>query len=377
MISEYVTLEQFVAVDEPGAEALASSSDGGSVIPAGGLVVFYGNGGAGKTTALIDAVMHFAAGIPWLGIVKPTRKLGIVWIENEGPRPEFRKKLGAKLNGWDGGSVKNRIHLYEHPWEEFSFANDVARAALVQRIKDTEADLVIASPVKAIGMQGGGTDDEIGEFLSNVTKVRSETGATIILVHHENRAGQISGAWESRPDTLVHVQAQGHGRTRLFWQKCRWSSEMHGTSTSLLWAPGESFTVEAREEITEDTIADGIIETAREIPGGSWSKIRGKFQGNDNDKAKVRDRLLAAGELVNTASREGYFNLWVADDPAATRAGLSTASARLSLASPEGLPEPSRARAGSIEHGARNGTAPQAISELFHDSEPEPVEELF
>ena len=33
-MSEYVTLEEFVAVDEPGAEPLAASSDGGSVIPA-------------------------------------------------------------------------------------------------------------------------------------------------------------------------------------------------------------------------------------------------------------------------------------------------------------------------------------------------------
>ena len=108
-MSEYVTLEEFVAVDEPGAEPLAASSDGGSVIPAGGLVVFYGGGGAGKTTALVDAMMHLAAGIPWLGLVKPTRPLTVVWIENEGPRPEFRKKLGAKLAAWLGGSTHNRI----------------------------------------------------------------------------------------------------------------------------------------------------------------------------------------------------------------------------------------------------------------------------
>src|SRR5206468_3526077 len=100
---EYVTLEEFVAVDEPGAEPLATGSDGGSIIPAGGLVVAYGNGGAGKTTALIDAAMHFCAGSSWLGLVTPARPLRVVWIENEGPRPEFRKKLGVKLAAWEGG----------------------------------------------------------------------------------------------------------------------------------------------------------------------------------------------------------------------------------------------------------------------------------
>src|SRR5262249_45422513 len=159
-MGEYVTLEEFVAVDEPGAEPLASSTDGGSVIPAGGLVVVYGNGGAGKTTALVDLAFHLAAGIPWLDLVTPTRPLTIVQVENEGPRPEFRRKLGAKLVAWDGPSIRHRIHIHEHPWEGFSFRDDLARAALIQRIQDTEADVLIAGPVKGIGMQGGGTDDD-------------------------------------------------------------------------------------------------------------------------------------------------------------------------------------------------------------------------
>jgi hypothetical protein len=139
---------------------------------------------------------------------------------------------------------------------------------------------------------------------------------------------------------------------------------MHQTSTNLLWAPGESYSVEAREEITEATIAEGILAAVLELPGGSWTKIRTGIKGNDGDKAQVRDHLLATGAIVNTATREGYFNLWASDDPAASRAEPSTAPARPRAALPVGATEPSRARAGSIEHGARNGTAEPGAIEL-------------
>jgi hypothetical protein len=51
-----------------------------------------------------------------------------------------------------------------------------------------------------------------------------------------------------------------------------------------------------------------------ELPGGSWSKIRAKVTGNVSEAAAVRDRLIAVGAVVNSATRPGYFNLWSADD---------------------------------------------------------------
>ena len=56
------------------------------------------------------------------------------------------------------------------------------------------------------------------------------------LIHHENRAGQVSGAWERVPDTLMHVTSRGNGHMRIFWQKARWSSELHGTTMHLAWS---------------------------------------------------------------------------------------------------------------------------------------------
>ena len=42
------------------------------------------------------------------------------------------------------------------------------------------------------------------------------------------------------------------------------------------------------------------LDATRTIPGGSWAKVRAEAGGNRTDLANARDRLLKAGQLVNT-----------------------------------------------------------------------------
>ena len=117
------------------------------------------------------------------------------------------------------------------------------------------------------------------------------------------------------PDSLLHVQAQGHGRTRVYWQKLRWSSTLHGTTTHLVWAENEGFEVEEREEVTEATIADEILAAA---PGARRPALdeHPRARARPPGRGRVRrDRLLADGLLVNVPKRKGGFNLWSAETP--------------------------------------------------------------
>ena len=54
-----VPLDAFVAVEEEGASALVGTSDA-ALIPEGGDVMFYGDGGAGKTSLAIDLACPLA-----------------------------------------------------------------------------------------------------------------------------------------------------------------------------------------------------------------------------------------------------------------------------------------------------------------------------
>jgi hypothetical protein len=166
-------------------------------------------------------------------------------------------------------------------------------------------------------MSGGGTPDEINTFVGFITAVRQlvRKPLAVWLVHHENRAGQISGAWERVPDTLVHVTPRGNGHTRIYWQKVRWSSQLHATTTHLSWADGEGFVLEEAPELaTTERIWDEIAAYVLGNGGCSWNDVDEGTSGKAPLKRQTRDRMLAEDVLVNRGSGKS-FKLWHRDDP--------------------------------------------------------------
>ena len=117
-----VTAEEFVAVDEPGASALVGDLEN-ALIAENSDAMFYGDGGAGKTTLTLDLACHLAAGDDWLMMSVP-RSLRVLVIENEGPRALFRAKVRRKLAGWAGSPLEDRLIFWEAPWAKFTFADN-------------------------------------------------------------------------------------------------------------------------------------------------------------------------------------------------------------------------------------------------------------
>jgi 5S rRNA maturation endonuclease (ribonuclease M5) len=242
-----VPLEEFAAVDEASATPLLGADDE-VIIAADSLTVFYGDGGAGKTTLAVDAVAHLASGTSWLGFPVP-RPVRVLLIENEGPRGLFRRKLRRKIAAWDGAPFAPNVVVVEEPWARTSFADEELRTALAEELDRLEIDLVVAGPVKRLGMEGGGTPDEVSRFhdLINALRARVRRPLAVLLVHHENKAGGVSGAWSGEPDTLVRVTLDGRDRTIVKLEKTRWASSAHGSKLMLAWAKGEGFTIVDRE----------------------------------------------------------------------------------------------------------------------------------
>lgn len=372
---EIVTAEEFAAVTEPSAEPLIGDRET-NLLSAGALAVVYGDGGAGKTTLFLDFAFHLATGRAWLELEIPVRRR-VLWLENEGPRGNFREKIDAKIHAWDGAALDGHLRVLEEPWAAFSFADELHRRAIAQVIVDYEIDVLIVGPVQTLGIQGGGTPAEVNEFVELVEATRQLVGrpVAIVLIHHENRAGQISGAWERVPDTLVHVTAQGHGKTRLYWQKARWASDLHGKAWALTWQPAAGFEREERPVITPDSIADAILAAVAEHPGASWRKLRDlhhdgqkRIRGKLTDVAEVRDRLIATGQLVNAATRSGQFELWRPDDPAAPGSPAGTTWEPLTFPPAATSAEPDRFPVPAIEgnQGNRNGNGGPQIDENDH-----------
>lgn len=252
-----VTLDEFVAVTEDVAEPLIGTPED-SLLPVDGLLLMYGDGGAGKTTLSIDAMAHLAAGTTWINLTV-TRPLRILLIENEGPRGPFRQRLHQKITEWPHTPFSHNVAVLEEPWTRFTITDPAYRTELANEINLRQTDLVIVGPLASLGAKGTGTPDEINEFDDHIKDLRAQVTAPFALwiVHHENKQGDVSGAWERYPDTLVHVQAQGNGRTRVYWRKVRWSSTLHDTSITLLWADGNSYQT---EETTERNYPNELVQ---------------------------------------------------------------------------------------------------------------------
>lgn len=310
-----ITVTEFVNVDEPGAAPLIGDADN-VLIPEGGDVMFFGDGGAGKTTMMIDQAMHLAAGVPWLGIPIP-RAVRVAIIENEGPRPLFRAKLRRKVRAWAGSPIGDRLLLLEEPWAKTSLDVEQIRGALAARIAVHKLDVVMIGPVTRSGMNEAGTLQHVRDYTNLLADVRTLSGrrVTFMLAHHENRGGQVSGAWEGAVDTLFHVQAQGHGQTRLFIQKARWSADHHKQKMQLAWTEGEGFEVIEDEERDDNTIADEILAYVLEHGGTGWNKVDQAVEGKGDRLRSIRDSLLDGARLVNTGT-PARMKLWHADDPA-------------------------------------------------------------
>lgn len=312
-----VTLDEFADRDEPGATALVGADQESALIPAGGDVMIYGDGGAGKTTLAVDLACHLAAGDTWLGI-PVARPVRVLVIENEGPRPHFRAKLHRKRDHWQGSPLGDRIRVVEEPWGKLTLADDAGRELLAAWIREHELDVVVLGPVTRLGMNEAGTLQEVRDFALLLSDVRGRARrpVTFVLIHHENKSGKVSGAWEGAGDTLLHVQGQGHGRTRVYVQKARWSTAHHATTVQLDWTEGEGFEVaDAPADRDDNAIADEILEAAHANGGASWRTVEKTVPGKNDRLRAIRDRLLEGGRLIDAGGRSGM-RLWHADDPA-------------------------------------------------------------
>jgi putative DNA primase/helicase len=311
-----VTLDEFIAVEELGAAALLGNPDE-ALIPEDGDVMIYGDGGVGKTTLAVDLACHLAAGDDWLGISVPNPVRALL-VENEGPRALFRAKLRRKRDGWTGSPLADRVRVLDEPWARLTFAKEDWRQALAATISDREIDVVILGPVTRSGMEEAGTLQEVRDFSLHLADVRRRTGRPVafVLVHHENKGGKVSGAWEGAGDTLLHVQAQGHARLRLYVQKARWSTSHHATALQLSWTDGEGFAIDDEAlERDDNTIADELLAAVLANGGASWNTIEKEIQGKGDRKRAIRDRLLDGRRLIN-AGGESRMKLWHAEDPA-------------------------------------------------------------
>lgn len=304
-------LEAFIGVEEVAEEALLGGR-GEPILPQNGLVLMYGDGGAGKTTLTLDAVFHLAGARNWLGmpVERPVRSLV---VENEGPRAFWRRMLRTKFEAFGDAGVRDNLYFLAEPWSRFTLGSLDHRVAIAEEVDRVEADLLVLGPLATVGMVGGGTPDEISRFEGLLRDVRARVGRPLAfwIVHHENKSGDVSGAWERVPDTLVHVQGAGNGHTRFVFRKARWSSERHGTTLNLAWSEGRTFDVV--EDVARDLYAETLEAFGTDDQWRTYKETAELVKCRPGEAKSVLAELTRRGDLmfeVGPAGRRSNAQCW-------------------------------------------------------------------
>jgi hypothetical protein len=307
---EFGALSEFLAHEYPKAEPLLGGP-GEIYVAKGSLFMVYGADGSGKSTLSVDAVGHLAAGVSWLGLPVP-RPVRVCLIENEGPPDLFQQKLATKVASWEGPDPSNNLFVFRGPWGEFSFADSGARAALTEYCDAHSIDLVVANPTLGLGVAASGRPDETQQFVDWLVECGLKGERAFWLLHHENKAGQISGDWGRHPDTKVQLVQDGNRpRTKLEWAKTRWAtlpSETMAKAVMLEWVvETQGYTVTELDTVgaSDVELEERMAEYLADHPASSTTRVETNVKGT-----ATRIRKLLEGPKFDCIDGKRGAKLW-------------------------------------------------------------------
>lgn len=176
-------------------------------LPEGRLAVLYGPPGAGKSFVALDWALSIAHGVDWLGI--STKQGPVVYIAAEGSAG-----LWQRVRAWQ------KAHSVELSSKDVYFLAEAAQLMETQpvdKIIRTLSQLpqrpaLVVFDTLARCMAGGEENSakDVGRTISNVDRIRSEVGATVLLVHHTTKDGAAergSSALRAAADTMISLTA--------------------------------------------------------------------------------------------------------------------------------------------------------------------------
>jgi hypothetical protein len=177
----------------------------GELWPAGGLVVPFGPPGAGKTFFTVAASLSLATGVRFHGL--EVVRAPVVYIAAEGSGG-----MGARVAAWKQHRqwrAPAGVHFLTVPVNLLSEA-DVARFMEELSTLDDPPGAVVFDTL-ARCMIGGDENSalDMGRAIDAADRIRHTTGATVVLVHHTNKGGDLergSTALRGAADTMLSIK---------------------------------------------------------------------------------------------------------------------------------------------------------------------------
>ena len=177
------------------------------ILPERGLAMLFGRGGSLKSSVSLDMMLHLAYGLPWHGhAVKPvaglfiaaekpdlTRQRSVVWLAEHGLKPSPQARiLTAAPNFRDQKTVETLVHEMRQ-----------ARLSVGFIVVDS------LSATWGAGQQDGEMSNptEAYRYFDGIKRLSDAFGASVLVIHHENKQGKMRDAEAFRDIVDTQIRA--------------------------------------------------------------------------------------------------------------------------------------------------------------------------
>jgi hypothetical protein len=171
------------------------------ILPANALGVLYGAPAVGKTFVALSIALSIAAGHLWCG--KPTKSGSVLYVAAEGVSGmRFRVQAYQRKHGIVADNIR-------YLGDAFDLRGTTGVEELIATLRATNfcPDLIILDTLaRLIPGADENSSKEMGEAIREIDRLRRAFGATILLIHHTGKNGELergSGALRGAADVMI------------------------------------------------------------------------------------------------------------------------------------------------------------------------------
>lgn len=178
------------------------------LIPDGGLAVVYGQPKSCKTFWALDLALSVATGRPFHGV--ETRPGRVTYVAAEGGRV----RLGERALAWKIVHHADRTASWKLIDERVDLTSQTEVAQFIAAL-DGPRDLIVIDTLARCMSGDENSQKDMGAFVAGCDRIREETGAALLVVHHEGKdagkGARGSNVLRGAVDTGIRVRREESG----------------------------------------------------------------------------------------------------------------------------------------------------------------------
>jgi Fe2+ or Zn2+ uptake regulation protein len=177
------------------------------ILPAGVMAVMFGPSGVGKSFIALDMALSTAAGIPWMG--RTVARGPVLYVAAEG-----RRGIPAREDAWHLAHTDcdaSSIRFLDEPVNMLDERDVNSLLADIAEMDTPPTLIVIDTLARCFGLGDENSTRDMGMFVAGAERLRRATGATVLIVHHCGKVGEVergNSALRAAVDTMIGVTAE-------------------------------------------------------------------------------------------------------------------------------------------------------------------------